>query len=270
MASYFRQVPNFEYVNRNPKERNISEYIPVKNLFKRGKIRDEIFRDTVFFEKYNIIGDERPDNVAFKYYGDETLDWLVLLSNNILNVQSEWPMPQQSFENYVLDKYGSYENLYSVGDTGTDFYAPHHFEVTNDVKDSNGITLIPKGVRLGYRVEYVVEKDAVKRVAVPYFLPETRRFVTASGKTTLVIGYSYYDNGLQTEVVIPTTEFTNPVTNYEYEVKLEEGKRNIFLLKKQYLNIVLNDMSDIMPYKQGSKQYVSRTLKRGDNIKLFS
>ena len=82
MPSYFRQVPDFDYVNRNPKEKNISEYITVKNLFKRGKIRDDIFESVVFFEKYQIIGDERPDNVAYKYYGDESLDWLVLLSKN--------------------------------------------------------------------------------------------------------------------------------------------------------------------------------------------
>lgn len=269
MASYFRQVPDFDYVNRNPKEKNISEYITVKNLFKRGKIRDDIFENMVFFEKYQIIGDERPDNVAYKYYEDETLDWLVLLSNNIVNVQTEWPLPQQSFENYLLEKYGSYENLNSVGDTGTDFYPPHHFETNVDVKDSNGITIIPKGIRVGYRVEYKVVGNDVKRVAVPYFSTETQGFIIKDGVQTLVVGYSYYDSGLETEVILPVEDFVVPVTNYEYEVKLEEEKRNIFLLKKQYLTLVLNDMNDIMPYKEGSKQYVSRTLKKGDNIKLF-
>lgn len=269
MPSYFRQVPDFEYVNRNPKEKNISEYVTTKNLFKRGKIRDDIFKNLVFFEKYQIVGDERPDTVAFKYYDDETLDWLVLLSNNIVNVQSEWPMTQQSFDNYVLDKYGSYESLYSVGDTGTDFYPPHHFETASEIKDSNGVIIIPKGIKVGYRVEYKVVGSTVKRVAVPFLLPETEKYVTQNSQTTLVTGYSYYDSGLETEVIVSATDFTVPITNYEYEIKLEEEKRNIYLLKKQYLNIVLNDMGDIMPYKQGSKQYVSRTLKRGDNIKLF-
>ena len=98
MASYFRQVPNFEYVSRDIGDKYISEYIPVKNLFKRGKLREDIFANLQFFEKYSIIGDERPDNVAYKFYDEETLDWVVLLSNNILNIQSEWPMTQRTFE----------------------------------------------------------------------------------------------------------------------------------------------------------------------------
>lgn len=89
MPSYFRYVPEFDYVSRTS-DRNISEYITVKNIFKRGRLREDIFGDLTFFTKYQVVGDNRPDNVAYEVYGDETLDWIVLLSNNILNVQSEW------------------------------------------------------------------------------------------------------------------------------------------------------------------------------------
>jgi hypothetical protein len=135
---YFRQVPNFEYISRNPGDKYISEYIPVKNLFKRGKLRDDIFGNLQFFEKYQIIGDERPDNVAYKFYNDETLDWVVLLSNNILNIQSEWPMTQRTFDKVMLEKYGSYENLYS---------GIHHYE-TEEVKNSLGITVLKGGINI--------------------------------------------------------------------------------------------------------------------------
>lgn len=89
MPSYFRQVPDFEYVSRLP-DAKISDYAPVKNLFKKGKLREDIFQDLSFFTKYKINGDDRPDNVAYKVYQDSTLDWLVLLCNNILNIQTEW------------------------------------------------------------------------------------------------------------------------------------------------------------------------------------
>ena len=62
--SYFRQIPNFEYVNRNKGTTDISDYISVKNLFKRGKLRSDIFGNVNYFTKYKIIGDERPDNIA--------------------------------------------------------------------------------------------------------------------------------------------------------------------------------------------------------------
>lgn len=132
---YFRQVPNFEYVNRNADNLEISNYIEVKNLFKKGKLRPDIFGNLNFFTKYKIIGDERPDNVAYKLYNDSTLDWVVLLSNNILNIQTEWPLPQTSFDQILLDKYGSYETLYS---------GVHHYE-TVEVKNSRGITVLPAG-----------------------------------------------------------------------------------------------------------------------------
>jgi hypothetical protein len=135
MAFYFRNVPDFEYVSRFPGKRNLNDYVPVKNLFKRGKIRDDIFGNLKYFTKYNIIGDERPDNIAKKIYDDSTLDWVVLLSNNILNVYNEWPKTQYAFDKYLLEKYGSYENIYS---------GIHHYE-TIEYKTSDSITIVPSG-----------------------------------------------------------------------------------------------------------------------------
>jgi len=220
MPSYFRYVPEFDYVSRTS-DKNISEYITVKNLFKRGKLREDIFGDLTFFTKYQVIGDDRPDNVAYEVYGDETLDWLVLLSNNILNVQTEWPLTQQAFENFLTNKYGSYENSLGV----------HHYE-TIEVKDSTGIKIVPAGITVPS--DYSVE---------------------------------FFDTGLENYVT--RTSITTEITNYDYEIKIENDKRNIFLLKPSYINVVLNDMEEIMQYKEGSTQYVSETLKKGENIRLY-
>jgi len=222
MPTYFRQVPDFEYVSRTTDSQNISEYKTVKNLFKKGKLREDIFGDLSFFTKYKIVGDDRPDNVAFEIYGDETLGWLVLLCNNILNVQTEWPLSQQSFQNFLLSKYGSEDNILEV----------HHYE-TIKVTDSFGVTIVPEGLQV--QPDYSVE---------------------------------YYDSGLGNYII--KTNIVREVTNYDYENKIENDKRNIFILKPTYLNVVLNDLEEIMPYKEGSTQYVSETLKRADNIRLYS
>ena len=134
--SYFKQVPNFEYVNRTKGSRDISNYITIKNLFKRGKIRPDIFGSLNFFTKYKIIDDERPDNIAFKEYDDSSLDWVVLLSNNILNIQSEWPLPQTSLDEILLEKYETYEKLHS---------GIHHYE-TIEIKNSKGGVILPGGL----------------------------------------------------------------------------------------------------------------------------
>ena len=108
MSAYFRNVPDFEYVSRTADTKQISEYQKVKNLFKRGKLKNDIFNDLTYFTKYQIVGNDRPDNVAFNVYEDETLDWVILLSNNITNIQTEWPLNHQSFYNFLIDKYGEW------------------------------------------------------------------------------------------------------------------------------------------------------------------
>jgi len=246
--SYFNLLPNFEYVSRNYDEKNISSYTTTKNLFKRAKIRDDIFENVAFFERYNIIGDERPDNVAGKYYNDSTLDWLVLLSNNILDVNSEWPLPSNTFEKVMLNKYGSYDKLYST----------HHYE-TIEVTNSLGKIVLPGGLFVSnlirdYRV-YVKDEfgedveNAEYNKLVPYFI-------------------EYYDYGLGQEVL--KTNIIKEVTNYDYEVTIDEKKRNIFLLKQTYIPVILDDLDNIMTYKQGSSQYITNKIKRGDNIRLYS
>ena len=222
MSSYFQRVPEFNYVSRLPKSK-IGDYVRVKNLFKKGKIREDIFQNVAFFEKYKIVGDDRPDNVAFEVYDDSSLDWVILLSNNILNIQSEWPLPQTDFDRFVLDKYGDYNTLYN---------GVHHYE-TIEIKNTQGVTIVPAGLRV----------DSSYSV-------------------------SYYD--FFTDLQVTTGNLATPITNYEYEEKVENDKRNIFILKPRYLNIVFDDMEEIMQYKKGSTQYVSESLKNGDNIKLYS
>ena len=134
---YFRYIPDFDYVSRLPKAQNISDYIRVKNLFKRTKISEQIFSDLTFFTKYQIIQDERPDNVAYKIYGDSNLDWMVLLSNNIINVQQEWPLEHTSYYNYLIGKYGSDAALQNI----------HHYE-TREIKNSVGKVIVPKGLEV--------------------------------------------------------------------------------------------------------------------------
>ena len=226
MSAYFRNVPNFEYVNRLPESHSSSEYIEVKNLFKRGKIRDDIFKDVTYFTKYSIQGDDRPDNVAFQVYQDSKLDWVVPLSNNIINIQDEWPLTQQSFENYLLNKYENQQNIHGI----------HHYE-SKEIKNSVGSTILKKGLE--------VPKD----FSIKFFDANLGSYTEVGGAGNLI---------------------TSEVTNYEYEVNLQDEKRNIYLLKQNYLNIVLTDMDRMMAYKTGSTQYVSETLVRGENIKIYS
>ena len=69
MSNYFSKVPDIEYVNRLP-DSSIGDYIRVKNIFTGVSIREDILQDLTVFEKFQIVGDDRPDNVAFEFYED--------------------------------------------------------------------------------------------------------------------------------------------------------------------------------------------------------
>ena len=222
MSNYFKKVPNFDYVSRLP-DAKISDYITVKNLFKRGKLADDIFQDLTVFTKYEIRGNDRPDNVANKVYDDPDLDWVVLLSNNIINIQSEWPLPQRDFDRYLLDKYETYEKLNDV----------HHYE-TLECKNIAGAVIVPKGLW--------VESD---------------------------YSVTYYDWYAGVEITKSSSDIVVSVTNYEYEDEKENEKRNIYILKPKYLNIIKDDLKEMMQYKKGSTQYVDKTLKIAENIRLY-
>ena len=221
MSNYFSQVPDFEYVSRLP-DAKISDYIQVKNLFKKGKLREDIFQSVAVFEKYQIRGDDRPDNVAFDFYGDSNLDWLVLTCNNIINVQTEWPLRQTDFDRYMLDKYEDYDTL---------FNGVHHYETT-EIKDGNGVVVMPAGL-----------------------------------KTDSTFAFSYTDS--RSDTLFNLSNIATSVTNYTYEAQVEDDKRNIFLLKSRYLNIIRDDLEEMMTYRKGSSQYKTESLKTADNLRLF-
>ena len=219
---YFSNLTDFLYVNRTVDGRSEGDYSVVKNFFKRAKLRDDIFQDLAFFTKYIVIGDDRPDTVATKIYDDPTLDWVVLLSNNIVSIQSEWPLGQAAFNTYVNEKYGDETTLYS---------GIHHYE-SREVKANDGTIIIPSGARVSV------------------------------GQSV-----SFFDEDSSQQII--RTDVAMPVTNYMFEEKLNDEKRNIFILKPIYLNILFDDIDQIMRNKKGSTQFISETLVRGDDIRLY-
>ena len=78
---------------------------------------------------------------------------------------------------------------------------------------------------------------------------------------------SYYDDALGQHV--RATDIAIPITNFDHEEKLNNDKRNIFVLKASYLNIIFDDLEGIMEYKKGSTQFVDETLVQGDNLRLY-
>ena len=143
--SYFRKLPDLDYPSLVNDRNSVYDYQIVKNIFKRAVLRDDIFDEVTAFTKYSVQGDERPDQVAYRFYKDSGLDWVVLTTNNIIHVRDEWPMGNQDFLTYLNDKYTAQE-LSNV----------HHYE-TEIIRDSKGRLIQPEGLTVpaGHSVSFL-------------------------------------------------------------------------------------------------------------------
>lgn len=129
---FFRELPNLLYQSPLSSRTSADEYIEVKNLFRRVRLREDLQNTFTVFDKYEIREGARPDTVAAEIYGDSELDWVVLVTAGIVNVRDEWPLSDRDLYDYA-------ERIY-----GNDINATHHFETT-EVKDSRGRLILPAG-----------------------------------------------------------------------------------------------------------------------------
>lgn len=211
---YFRELPNLEYQSFLNDRTNSNQYLKVKNLFRRVKLRDDIQNIITVFDKYQIKDGARPDTVAEEIYGRSDYDWVVLIGAGIVNVRNEWPLSDRDIYRFSENKYK--EDLNNI----------HHYETT-EVKDLQGRLILPAG--------QIVDST--------FTIPD------------------------------PNDEFKlailNPVvgiTNYEYEIKKNDEKRSIYILKKSYLQQFINDMRKIMRYDKSS-QYINDRLIKTENTR---
>ena len=132
--SYFKQLPDLDYPSLRNDRTSAYDYEIVKNLFKRAVMRDDVYGSLVNFEKYSVKDDERPDQVAYDFYNDSNLDWVILTTNNIVHVRDEWPMGSQDFLTYLNAKY-----------TAAELTNIHHYE-TKVIRDAANNLIQPAGI----------------------------------------------------------------------------------------------------------------------------
>ena len=211
--SYFRELPNLEYQSFLSSRKGSDDYLLVKNIFRRVKLRDDLQNVFTIFNKYEIQEGARPDTVAEELYGSSQYDWVVLIGAGIINVRNEWPLSDRDIYRYS-------EQLY-----GNDLNDVHHYE-TKEVKDSRGRLILPAG----------------KIVDSTFTIPNPN-------------------------ITIQTLNPVVGISNYEYEVRKNNKKRDIYVLKPSYLQQVINDTRKAMTYDRSS-QYVNDKLIRTENTRV--
>ena len=102
-------------------------YKLLPNILRRVKLRSGIRSGAFLFDNYDVHDGERPEDIAFKLYGDPELHWVILMTNNITDRYYQWPLTQPQFQEYLTDKYG-------VGSED----AVHHYEIPQSSGPTSG------------------------------------------------------------------------------------------------------------------------------------
>ena len=210
---YFRELPNLDYQSFLPSSNSSQNYIRVKNLFRRCKLRDDLQNVFTLFNKYEIRDGARPDTVAEELFGSAELDWVILMTAGITNVRNEWPLSDRELYDYALEIYG--DALNNI----------HHYETT-EIKDSLDRLILPKGKVVNEDFKIFYSDDGTT-----YTNDSTK---SGSGATII------------SDPIIS-------ISNYEYQVIKNDKKRSVYILKEEYLQQFLDDMRQEMIYSKSSQ-----------------
>ena len=196
MSNYFKYLPDVYVRTSSYRQNNVDPYTLGKNLFRRIKIKDNLDDAILGFTQYTIPNGMRPDQVALEFYGDMSMDWVILLTNNIINVYEDWPMEENELWEYLVSTYGE-----------TEASAVDHW-VTQRIKDGKGRVVLKEGIEV----------------------PENFTYKFPDG--------SVYDKEMT----------VRPVTTYEMHSDDNEKKRNIYLLKREYLGAFVEEFEELVQY----------------------
>ena len=141
--SYFNKFPKMIYDMKND-----GNYKLLPDILRRVKQRVAIKSGQFIFDNYDVIDGEKPEDIAYKWFGDAQLHWVILMTNNVTNRYYDWPMNQVQFQAFLEDKYDNPDGI-------------HHYELTQD----SGRTTSKGPNDYSYLVEVTSDTDNASSVS---------------------------------------------------------------------------------------------------------
>lgn len=209
MANYFDKFPKTLY-NINKSSSKVNNYEVVTNILVRLRVLSESLSSSFNYYDYVVKDTDTPEILAEKFYGDPEAHWIILLTNNIIDPQYDWPLNSRNFDEYIISKYGS---------TATAQTTVHHYEkIIKRVNTTTNETTLDV---------YLISQDEYDD------LPEDQ----GSPDSTLTIsGYT----------INTYPAYRNSVTAYDWEFSENEKKRNIKMIRKDYYGSIKSEFYSIM------------------------
>jgi hypothetical protein len=118
--SYFSKFPKMVYDVKNN-----GNYKLLPDILRRVKQRNSIASGQFIFDTYDVKNGEKPEDIAYKWFGDAQLHWVILMTNDVTDRYYQWPMNDAQFEEFIADKYSNPDGI-------------HHYEVTKDSGRTTG------------------------------------------------------------------------------------------------------------------------------------
>jgi len=203
MAKFFNYYPKTFYTSNN----NSSGVDTVTNIISRFGFEKKLKENQSSFYKYTIKDSDTPEIIADKYYDSSERHWIVLLFNDIIDPQYDWPLQQSPFIEYVDNKYTANGAANTTVQTGLEW-----------AKDVNN-------VKEYYKVVTRTSSDGTQIIEK----------LQVDANTYANVGTSETSYTLSDNTTIAESISTETKTWYDYENEVNEAKREIKLLKKEFI-----------------------------------
>lgn len=232
MSQFFDKFPKILY---DIDGKRLTNYQTVTNIFFRVRVIREILGNISAYYEYLVKDDDTPEILADKVYNNPEAHWIILLANNIVDPQYDWPLNSTNFNNYIINKYGSIENAQTTY---------HHYEKVITREESFSGTVVENR----FVINQANAANSMADSTIPYDsynnIPETQSVNTINmGEGRTVIEIINRDR----------------ITNYDYEQQMNDNKRSIKIIKPEYYQQIVREFDNLAQTKQRTN-YIRRLI----------
>lgn len=228
------------YFSKHPLMATVSGGKPIiiTDFLRRVSLTPDFQKNVVLLEDYFVRDGVTPEMASYEMYGEVTYHWVVLSVNGIVDVRSEWPVPDATIIDIVYDKY----DFYVTVPDGTEYTAGD--AVTSDTNGEFLVTAVSENV--------VQLRSQVGKTILTVESLLTNETTDTTGLTVISIvdpeekPHHYYDTELNLIVDAGFSETTQAVSNYDYEVELNDGKRTVKMLSSKLLSYYINEFDRLI------------------------
>lgn len=250
MPTFFNKFPVVRYDMENKRYSYQNNQIVTNVLFRIGIIKEVLTNISSYYE-YTVRDDEKPEVLADKFYNDPEGHWVILYANDIFDPQYDWPLDSKSFNKYLVDKYRSQ----AEADLGAGIPDYMVIDWTRNTTNQNSIHHYEKIITRENSFSKIIDEKRVE-------INKNEEWLTY----VLDVPFDTYDelpertveffNLSNTGVTITQTTTKAAITYYDYEDDLNEKKRNIKVIKKQYYNQIIDEFNTLT----GTQRFTRRLI----------